>query len=122
VPIVILVQLFVIVMVIGRNQERLEKFGVRPGAIIFTCATFFFAVLLVQNSLRAELQAYGFVYLESLYILTYFVILAVAVNSVLLVARPDLRLFREHDNMWAEVSYWPMILLTLVVITFLTFR
>ena len=122
VPIVILIQLFVIVMVIGRNQERLEKFEVRPGAIIFTCAAFFFAVLFAQNSLRAELQAYGFVYLESLYILTYFVILAVAINSVLLVARPDLRLFREHDNMWAEVSYWPMTLLTLVVITFLTFR
>jgi hypothetical protein len=122
VPIVILIQLFVIVMVIGRNQERLEKFGVRPGAIIFTCAAFFFAVLVAQNSLRNELQAYGFVYLESLYILTYFVILAVAINSVLLVARPDLRLFRDHDNMWAEVSYWPTILLTMVVITFLAFR
>jgi hypothetical protein len=122
VPIVILIQLFVIVMVIGRDRERLEKFGVRPGAVIFTCAAFFFAVLLAQNSLRAELQAYGFVYLESLYILTYFVILAVAINSVLLVARPNLRLFREHDNMWAEVSYWPIVLLAMVVITLLTFR
>jgi hypothetical protein len=122
VPIVILIQLFVIVMVIGRNQERLEKFGVRPGAVIFTCAAFFFAVLFAQNSLRGELQAYGFVYLESLYLLSYLAILAVAINSVLLVARPDLRLFREHDNMWAEVLYWPTILLTMVVITFLTFR
>jgi hypothetical protein len=122
VPIVILIQLFVIVMVIGRNQERLEKFGVRPGAVIFTCAAFFFAVLFAQNSLRTELQAYGFVYLESLYILSYFAILAVALNSVLLVARPDLRLFREHDNMWAELLYWPTILLTMVVITFLTFH
>jgi hypothetical protein len=121
VPIVILIQLFVIVMVIGRNQERLEKFGVRPGAVIFTCAAFFFAVLFAQNSLRTALQASGFVYLESLYLLSYLAILAVAINSVLLVARPDLRLFREHDNMWAEVSYWPTILLTMVVITVLTF-
>jgi hypothetical protein len=122
VPIVILIQLFVIVMVIGRNQERLEKFGVRPGAVIFTCAAFFFAVLFAQNSLRAELQTYGFVYLESLYILTYVVILAVAINSVLLVARPDLRLFREYDNMWAEVLYWPTILLAIVVIGFFPFQ
>src|SRR5215212_10806087 len=122
VPIVILIQLFVIVMVIGRNQQRLEKFGVRPGAVIFTCAAFFFAVLFAQNSLRTELQAYGFIYLESLYLLSYFAILAVAINSVLLVARPDLRLFRDYDNMWAEVLYWPMILLTMVIITFLTFR
>jgi hypothetical protein len=122
VPIVILVQLFVIVMVIGRNQERLEKFGVRPGAVIFTCAAFFFAVLFAQNSLRTELQTYGFVYLESLYILSYVVILAVAINSVLLVARPDLRLFREHDNMWAEVLYWPTILLAIVLIGFFPFQ
>jgi hypothetical protein len=120
VPLVILVQLFVIVMVIGTNRERLEQFGVRPGGVIFTCAAFFFAVLFAQNSLRDEVQAGGVVYLESLYVLTYFVILGVALNSVLLVARPNLKLFRRYDNLWAEVLYWPTILLTLVVITFLT--
>ncbi len=121
VPIVILIQLFVIVMVIGRDRNRLEQFGVRPGAVIFTCAAFFFAVLVAQESLRTELEAQGFVYLESLYLLTYVVILAVAINSVLLAARPDLKLFREYDNMWAEVSYWPAILLAMIVITLLTF-
>jgi hypothetical protein len=121
VPIVILIQLFVIVIVIGRDSKRLELFGVRPGAVIFTCAAFFFAVLVSQNALRSELEATGIVYLESLYLLTYFVILAVAINSVLLVAQPNLRLFRDHDNIWAEVSYWPTILLTMCVITFLTF-
>jgi hypothetical protein len=121
VPVVILIQLFVIVMVIGRDRNRLEQFGVRPGAVIFTCAAFFFAVLVAQESLRTELEAQGFVYLESLYLLTYVVILAVAINSVLLAAQPDLKLFREYDNMWAEVLYWPTILLAMIVITLLTF-
>jgi hypothetical protein len=121
VPLVILIQLFVIVMVIGTDRDRLEQFGVRPGGVIFTCAAFFFAVLVAQNSLRGEVQAGGLVYLESLYILTYFVILAVAINSVLLVARPNLKLFRRYDNLWAEILYWPTILLTLVIITFSTF-
>jgi hypothetical protein len=121
VPVVILIQLFVIVMVIGRDNKRLEQFGVRPGAVIFTCAAFFFAVLVAQNSLRTELEAQGFVYLESLYLLTYVVILAVAVNSVLLAAQPDLKLFREYDNLWAEISYWPSILLAMIIITLLTF-
>jgi hypothetical protein len=122
VPLVILIQLFVLVMVIGRDRERLDLFGVKPGGIIFSCAAFFFAVLVAHNSLRGDVQAYGLVYLESLYILTYFVILAVAVNSVLLVSHPNHKLFRDYDNLWAEVSYWPTILLTLVVITFLTFH
>jgi hypothetical protein len=122
VPIVILIQLFVIVMVIGTKEKRLEQFGVRPGEVIFTCAAFFFATLVAHNSLRGDLKAHGLVYLESLYILTYFVILAVAINSVLLVALPNLKLFRDYDNLWAKVLYWPTILLAMVVITFLTFR
>ncbi len=122
VPLVILIQLFVLVVVIGTNRQRLEQFGVRPGAVIFTCAAFFFAVLVAHNSLRSELQAPGLVYLEGLYILTYLVILAVAMNSVLLVAQPNLKLFRDHDNMWVEVLYWPTVLLALILITYLALR
>src|ERR687896_1658690 len=117
VPLVILIQLFVIVVVIGTKEKRLEQFGVRPGAVIFTCAAFFFATLVAHNSLRGDLRAYGLVYLESLYILTYVVILVVAINSVLLVAQPNLKLFRDYDNLWTEVLYWPTILLAMVVIT-----
>jgi hypothetical protein len=40
---------------------------------------------------------------------------------VLVAAWPDLKLFREYDNMWAEVLYWPSILLAMIVITLLTF-
>jgi hypothetical protein len=82
----------------------------------------FFVVLGAQNSLRGEVQAGGLVYLESLYIITYLVILAVAINSMLLVTKPNLGLFRDYDNMWVEVLYWPTILLAMIVITFLTFR
>jgi hypothetical protein len=122
VPLVILIQLFVIVMVIGTKKERLEDFGVRPGGVIFTCAAFFFAVLVAHNALRQDVSAQGLVYLESLYILTYFVILAVALNSVLLVAHPNRKLFRDYDNLWAKVAYWPTILFALVLITFLALR
>jgi hypothetical protein len=120
-PLVILVQLFVIVMVIGSDRARLELFDVKPGAVIFTCAAFFFVVLLAQNALREEVQSYGLVYLESVHILAYFVILGVALNSVLLVARPNARIFREYDNLWAEVAYWPMILVSLLAVTLLVF-
>ena len=119
-PLVILIQLFVIVTVIGSDSKRLEQFGVRPGAVIFTCAAFFFAILVAENALRDEVKWHGIVYLETVHVLTYFVILAVAANSVGLVAFPKLRLFRQ-DNLWVEVLYWPTILLTLLLITALTF-
>jgi hypothetical protein len=119
-PLVILLQLFVIVMVIGSDSKRLEQFGVRPGAVIFTCAAFFFAILVAENALRDDLKWYGIVYIEYLHILTYFVILAVAANSVALVAFPNLGLFKQ-DNLWVEVFYWPSILAILFVITWLIF-
>lgn len=120
-PLVILIQLFVIVMVIGSDSKRLEAFGVRPGAIIFTCAAFFFAMLVAQNALRDELKWYGIVYLETVYVLTYYVILGVAANSVALVAFPKLGLF-QSDNLWVEVMYWPTILGILLLITLVEFH
>jgi len=122
VPVVILLQLFVIVLVIGSDNKRLEQFGVRPGAVIFTCAAFFFAVLVAENALRDEVKSYGLVYLESVHLLTYLFILGVAVNSVLLVAKPNLALFRDNDNMWVEVTYWPLLFGVLMVVTLLTFN
>ncbi len=115
-PIVILLQLFVIVMVIGRDNKRLEQFGVRPGAVLFTCAAFVFAVLIAQNALRDEVKWHGVVYLEFLHVITYFVILAVAVDSVLLVAKPQLALFHRGNTM-IRLLYWPVITVSLLIAT-----
>lgn len=115
-PLVILLQLFVIVMVIATDSKLLEQFGVRPGAVIFTCAAFFFAILIAQNALRDEVKWFGIVYLETAHVLTYFVILAVAANSVALVAFPYLDLFRR-ENLWVKVFYWPIIMVILLAIT-----
>ena len=76
---------------------------------------------MAQNSLRDEVKWYAVVYLETVYVLTYFVILAVAANSIALVAAPDWGLFQQ-DNLWVEVLYWPAITGILMVVTMLTFR
>ena len=121
VPLVILLQLFVVIMILSRDRDHLEHFSVRPGTVVFTGAAFFFVVTIAHNSLRDEVKASGFIYIESLYIVTYFVILGVALNSVLLLARPNLKPFRNYDNLWAKVLYWPVIWLTLLIVTILTF-
>lgn len=120
-PMLILIQLFVIVLVIGSDSTRLEQFGVRPGAVIFTCAAFFFAVLVAQNALRDDVKWYGIVYLETVHLLTYFVIIAVAANSIALLAFPNIRVF-GRDNFWVEVIYWPLILTIVLALTLWVFR
>ena len=42
-------------------------------------------------------------------------------NSVLLVGRPNLKLFRNHDNLVVKLLYWPVITSVMLVITLLTF-
>jgi hypothetical protein len=121
VPIVILIQLFIVVTVLTKKHERLEDFGVLPGTVVFTGAAFFFAVVIGHNALREEVKAPGLSYIECLYIVTYCAIIGVALNAVLLVGRPNLRLFRNYDNIWVKVLYWPAIWLTLLVVTVLTF-
>ena len=91
-------------MVIGSDNSKLEQFGVRPGAVIFTCAAFFFAILLAQNALRDELKWYGIAYMETLHVITYFAILFVSLNAVILVAFPNLG-FLRRDNVWIEAFY-----------------
>lgn len=123
VPIVILIDLFLVVLMIGgRGSKRRENFDVRPAQVIFTGAAFFFAVLIAQISLRDAVKASGLVYIETLYVLTYFIILGVGINSVVLTGWPNFILFRHHDNMWVRVLYWPVTFLTMLVITFLTFH
>ncbi len=119
-PFIILLQLFVLVMVIGRNSKRLETFGVRPGAVLFTCAAYVFAVLIAQNGLRNEVRWPSLVYLEGLHVITYLAIVGVALNSVLLVAKPELELFR-HGNAWVRILYWPVITGAMLAITAVAF-
>jgi hypothetical protein len=37
------------------------------------------------------------------------------------VGRSNLKLFRNYDNLWVKILYWPVIWLTLLVVTVLTF-
>jgi hypothetical protein len=48
--------------------------------------------------------------------------LGVALNSVLLLAQPNLKPFRDNDNLWAKILYWhwPVIWLTPLLVTILT--
>ncbi len=60
------------------------------------------------------------VYLEGLHVITYLAIVGVALNSVLLVAKPELGLFR-HGNAWVRILYWPVITGAMLAITTIAF-
>lgn len=122
VPAVALITLSVIVTVLSKDIERREKFGVTPGSLIIVGAALLFAVLISHNAMRDEVKAAGLLYMGYLYVITYLVILGTVLNAVLIVGRPDLKLFREHDNLYVKLMYWPVITSTLLLATLLTFH
>lgn len=122
VPVVTLVTLFIIVMVLSKNEEQSKYYGMAPGRVVFVGAAFLLSTIVAHAALRDEIKPPGLVYLEFYYVLTYLVIVGVVLNSVLLAGRPDSMLFRKHDNFWARLLFWPVTLSVVVIFTVLMFH
>lgn len=122
-PLVTLITLFVLVTVLSKEQNNRDRFDVTTGNVTIVGAALLFAVLLSHNAMRETVKATGLLYLGYLYIITYLAILGAVVDAVLVVARPDARLFRHHDNLIVRLLFWPLIttvILAATVVTFLT--
>ena len=120
-PVVSLVLLFVLVLMLTKDEELASRFGVTPNSVVFAGAAFLLSSILSHNALRDDVQAPGLVYLEYLYFITYLVTVCVVANAALLVARPNFRLFRRYDNLWVKLLYWPVIMSTVLVVSVATF-
>jgi hypothetical protein len=120
-PVVTLITLFVLVTVLSKDQARRDKFGVTPGSVTIVGAGLLFAVLLSHNAMRESVKATGLLYLGYLYIFTYLAILGVVLDAVLVVGRPNAKLFREHDNLIVRLLFWPLIATGILAATLVTF-
>lgn len=121
VPVITLILLFVMMMVLSKKREHSEKFGINPGAVLMTAAGLLLALVFAHTTLRGELRSPRLVYLEFLYIITYLVTVGVVLDATLLVGTPNFKLFRTHDNFWFQVLYWPVIMSTIALVTFVMF-
>lgn len=120
-PLVTLITVFVLVTVLSKDQERRDKFGVTPGSVTIVGAALLFAVLLSHNAMRDTVKATGLLYLGYLYIITYLAIMGVVLDAVLVVGRPNSRLFRNHDNLIVRLIFWPLVTTAILVATLVTF-
>lgn len=120
-PLVTLITIFILVTVLSKNESRRDKFGVTPGSVTIVGTGFLFAVLLSHNAMRDSVKATGILYLGYLYIVTYLAILLVILDAVLVVGRPNFRLFRNHDNLMVRLLFWPLVSTAILAATLVTF-
>ena len=105
--------LFSTLILTKSNEDPEAKSETNPSEVVGFCSGMFFTLLLAQIHLRQKLAGSGIVYLEYLYAIAYFVILAMAVNSFLLNRSDDSRLLRwvrYRHNLLPKILFWPVVL------------
>jgi len=84
-------------------------------------AALFFVIAVAHTALRENIAAVGITYLETLYILLYLAIIGVALNTFLIVKRPNSPLLHYRNNLIPKLAYWPLIMGALLITTLLVF-
>lgn len=84
-------------------------------------AAMFFVLVLAQTALRDNLAAVGLTYLEYLYILLYFAVVTISVNTFLIVNKSESWFIRYGNNIVPRLLYWPVIGGVMLAVTLLIF-
>ena len=105
------------------DPDRGTIFGFSTAGGIATVSALFFVVLLAHIQLREQFAGSGVVYIEWFYFMMYVVLLGVAVDTYLVSApwTAGNRLIAFEDNLIPKVTYWPVLIGTMCVITILGF-
>jgi hypothetical protein len=119
--IVVLLMLFAVLITSSKENRKVELLGFNASTIIASCSALFFVVLISHIDLRNTLSANRIFYMEYFYIVTYMALLAISVNSILFSWEMPIRFIQYRDNLMPKIIYWPVITLTMFLITLITF-
>ncbi len=114
--------LFGLTMVMSSDTEKANAFKFATTSSLTALAGSFFSVLLAQMSLRANFAAQPVTYLEYFYFITYAVIFLLALNAFFVTAKTGKTSFITwENNLIPKLLFWPVILGSISIITFIIF-
>jgi len=119
--IIVAVVIFLVLMIIEREEDRIMLMRTGTGFNLSICATLLFVAVFSHIGARQKISAQEIIYLEYFYVVMYFAILWVAVNSILFVRWPESRFIQYEKNLLPKVLFWPVTLGALWVLTLRTF-
>lgn len=116
---VVAMLLYAALLTCSANPAQGERFGFSPMVIVSVCSALFFVVMMAHVRVRSLFSESGLVYLEYYYLVMYVALFLVVVNAYLLVGpRSTLfRLLHYRDNLIPKLTYWPVLLWTLALVT-----
>lgn len=123
IPLVIaLTLMFAVAMLETRHREKAKVLGFEAVKVLGVVTAIFFTLVVAQIDVRRRFVADELMYLEYFYFVTYLMIIAGAVN-VYLVNSPDIELpvIDYADNLIPKISFWPIALGLLFLMTVAVF-
>jgi hypothetical protein len=122
VPLIIVATVvFLVLLIIEREEDRIMLMRTGTGFNLSICGTLLFVAVFSHIGARQKIAAPEIIYLEYFYVVMYFAILWVAVNSILFVRWPDSTFIQYEKNLLPKVLFWPVTLGALWLLTIHTF-
>ena len=119
--IIVAVVVFLVLLINEREEDRIILMRTGPGFNLSICGTLLFVAVFAHIGARQKIAAQEIIYLEYFYIVMYFALLWVAVNSILYVRWPESNFIQYEKNLLPKVLFWPVTLGAVWLVTLLTF-
>jgi len=119
--IIVAVVVFLVLMIIEREEEQILLMRTGPGFNLSICGTLLFVAVFSHIGARQKIAAQEIIYLEYFYVVMYFALLWVAVDSILYVRWPESKFIQYEKNLLPKVLFWPVTLGALWLVTLVTF-
>jgi hypothetical protein len=113
--------LFLILLSTTTEKEKAERFDFSILGVVGVNSALFFVVIIAHIQLRREFLGSGLVYLEYFYLVMYFMILMVTLDSYVISAGWPVRWLRYKDHLVPKLLYWPFFFGAGTVLTWLIF-
>ena len=112
--------LFALLLIGSKKEHHSAWFGFTAMDEVLGCAALFFVLIFDHAALRDSLGSPLVMYLEHLYFGLYLGILFVTVNAIMF-ATTTWHLIQYRDNLLAKLSFWPMYMSGLFIVTLAEF-
>lgn len=119
--IIVALVIFLVLLINEREEERILLMRTGPGFNLSIAGTLLFVAVFSHIGARQKIAAQEIIYLEYFYIVMYFALLWVAVNSILYVRWPESKFIQYEQNLLPKVLFWPVTLGALWLVTLFTF-
>ncbi|MEN8178867.1 MAG: hypothetical protein ABFS39_09615 [Pseudomonadota bacterium] len=113
--------LFAALLTVSAKEGLSERLGFNTSGFIGASSALFFVVMLAHIQLREQFAGASIVYIEYFYILMY-ALLVVATANTYLFSISSARwhnVILYNDNIIPKVAYWPVVISSLIIITWM---